>query len=229
MVLAVRSLVAGLLTGLVLALWFQHFVPTIQLYANSGAVPAQQLPFPDSMAQVLRNSLHAARRHAWAAGGYKSPSSLRSSAASLRPDFSNTPPSPQTSVHFSTTTPSMSTTKSFAEAAKDRRTIYQLNNKAPISDKAIVDIAEKAVLHTPSAFNSQSTRLVVLLNGDHEKFWDFVLEVLKPLTPEDKFASTEQRISGFRAAKGTVSARCPLIHDHRCERMRSAQFSDRVL
>jgi len=98
----------------------------------------------------------------------------------------------------------MSTTKSFAEAAKDRRTIYQLNNKAPISDKAIVDIAEKAVLHTPSAFNSQSTRLVVLLNGDHEKFWDFVLEVLKPLTPEDKFASTEQRITGFRAAKGTI-------------------------
>lgn len=98
----------------------------------------------------------------------------------------------------------MSATKSFAEAVKDRRTIYQLNNKAPISDKAIVDLAEKALLHTPSAFNSQSTRLVVLLNGDHEKFWDFVLEVLKPLTPADQFDATKQKIGGFRAAKGSI-------------------------
>lgn len=99
----------------------------------------------------------------------------------------------------------MSTQKSFFEAIKDRRTYYQLNKEAPISDKQITDIVEKAVLHVPSSFNSQSTRLVVLLNKDHETFWDFVLEVLKPLTPEEQFPKTEQKIQGFKAAYGTVS------------------------
>lgn len=108
----------------------------------------------------------------------------------------------------------MSSSKTFFDAVKERRTYYQLNNKAPISDKEIQDIAEKAILHVPSSFNSQSTRLVVLLNNDHEQFWDYVLEVLKPLTPEEQFPKTEQKIRGFKAAKGTVS-RCPARHNYR--------------
>ncbi|CAN9082828.1 unnamed protein product [Alternaria alternata] len=98
----------------------------------------------------------------------------------------------------------MSSQKSFMDAVKERRTYYQLNKESPISDKQIAEIAEKALLHVPSSFNSQSTRLVVLLNKDHEKFWDFVLEVLKPLTPEDQFPKTEQKVKGFGAAKGTI-------------------------
>lgn len=105
----------------------------------------------------------------------------------------------------------MSTTKTFFDAVKERRTYYQLNNKAPISDSQIQDIAEKAILHVPSSFNSQSTRLVVLLNKDHEQFWDYVIEVLKPLTPEEQFPKTEQKIAGFRAGKGTVSSDSQLV------------------
>jgi predicted oxidoreductase (fatty acid repression mutant protein) len=71
----------------------------------------------------------------------------------------------------------MSTQKTFFDAVVERRTYYQLNKESPISDKRITEIAEKALLHVPSSFNSQSTRLVVLLNNDHEQFWDFVLEV----------------------------------------------------
>jgi predicted oxidoreductase (fatty acid repression mutant protein) len=99
----------------------------------------------------------------------------------------------------------MSTSKTFFDAVKERRTIYQLNKEAPISDKQISDIAEKAILHVPSSFNSQSTRLVVLLNKEHETFWDYVLEVLKPLTPEENFPQTEKKINGFKGAYGTVS------------------------
>jgi predicted oxidoreductase (fatty acid repression mutant protein) len=99
----------------------------------------------------------------------------------------------------------MSASKSFFDAVKERRTYYQLNKEAPISDKQITDIAEKAILHVPSSFNSQSTRLVVLLNKDHDTFWDYVLEVLKPMVPEDQFSGTQQKISGFKAAYGTVS------------------------
>jgi predicted oxidoreductase (fatty acid repression mutant protein) len=101
----------------------------------------------------------------------------------------------------------MSNQMSFFDAIKERRTYYQLNKESPISDKQITEIAEKAILHVPSSFNSQSTRLVVLLNKDHDQFWDFVLEVLKPLTPEEQFPKTEQKIGGFKAGYGTVSTR----------------------
>lgn len=98
----------------------------------------------------------------------------------------------------------MSAQKPFIDAIKERRTIYALNKESPISDKQIVDLAEKALLHVPSSFNSQSTRLVVLLNKEHDQFWDYVLEVLKPVTTEEQFPKTQQRIQGFRNAYGTV-------------------------
>jgi hypothetical protein len=103
----------------------------------------------------------------------------------------------------------MSAQKPFLDAIKERRTIYALNKQSPISDKKIVELAEQALLHVPSSFNSQSTRLVVLLNADHDQFWDYVLEVLKPLTPEDKFPSTQERVGGFKAGYGTVSIHIP--------------------
>lgn len=101
-------------------------------------------------------------------------------------------------------------TKNVLEAIKERRTYYQLNKEAPISDSKIKELTEQALLHVPSSFNSQSTRIVVLLNKDHEQFWDYVIEVLKPLTPEGSFDGTKQKINGFRAAYGTVSDSCAL-------------------
>ena len=108
----------------------------------------------------------------------------------------------------------MASQKSFMDAVKERRTIYQLNKEAPISDKQITEIAEKAILHVPSSFNSQSTRLVVLLNKEHETFWESVAEVLKPMVPEDQFPQTEQKLNGFKGAYGTVSRTIYLFSCH---------------
>jgi predicted oxidoreductase (fatty acid repression mutant protein) len=102
----------------------------------------------------------------------------------------------------------MASAKPFLDAIKGRRTIYALNKEAPISDKEIQEIVKDVVLHVPSSFNSQSARLVVLLNGEHEKFWDFTLEVLKTMVPEDQLPSTEKKLAGFRGAYGTVSTSC---------------------
>lgn len=102
----------------------------------------------------------------------------------------------------------------FLEAIKARRTYYALNKEAPLSDKEIQDICKEVVLHVPSSFNSQSSRLVVLLNEEHDKFWDFTLEILKTMVPEDQFASTQTKIDGFKAAKGSVSSpRCKFIEN----------------
>ncbi|KAI9683257.1 MAG: hypothetical protein M1822_006122 [Bathelium mastoideum] len=104
---------------------------------------------------------------------------------------------------FSST--AMASEKSFLEAVKSRRSYYALNKNPPISDDKIVELVNDAVLHVPSSFNSQSTRLVVLLKDEHDKFWDFVIEVLKPMLPdEEQLKSSTNRINGFRAAYGTI-------------------------
>jgi hypothetical protein len=205
--LSARSLLTALLAGLFLTLLLQQVVPTMQLPVRQStdvSTTSTPLHLSESMAQVLKNILGAARHRAWIGGGYGSATSLCLTTPSL-PSF----PSASSSVAsaFSTTPHVMSNQKTFFDAVKERRTYYRLNKESPISDKQIIDIAEKAILYVPSSFNSQSTRLVILLNKDHDQFWDFVLEVLKPMVPEEQFPKTEQKIGGFKAGYGTVSAR----------------------
>jgi hypothetical protein len=216
-----RSLFIGLLAGILLALLVPQFVSNLQLPAQAEPVELGSntpLSPSGSMAQALRK---IARR---GAGGYKSlwaaPASRNPSF--LRPADSSITFSKPTRSSFSTSTATMSSQASFFDAVKSRRTYYQLNKEAPISDKQITEITEKAVLHVPSSFNSQSTRLVVLLNKDHDTFWEFVLEVLKPLVPEEQFSQTEQKINGFKAAYGTVSI---LVFHWPCLGESAKQFS----
>ena len=96
-------------------------------------------------------------------------------------------------------------TMDLKDAAKNRRTIYKLEKKSSISDEKIKDILTTAIKDVPSSFNSQSTRLVVLLKDEHDKFWDVVRDILKAHVPEDKWEYTGNRIAGFRNAYGTVS------------------------
>ena len=60
----------------------------------------------------------------------------------------------------------------FSEAIESRRTIYNLEKSISISDEELEEIISHAVKHVPSAFNSQSTRIVLLLNDKNEKFWE---------------------------------------------------------
>ena len=59
--------------------------------------------------------------------------------------------------------------RNLKEALKHRRSYYALDSQSPISDEQIEEIIRFAVAHTPSAFNSQSTRLVLLLGEHHRK------------------------------------------------------------
>ncbi|PQE23543.1 nitroreductase protein [Rutstroemia sp. NJR-2017a BVV2] len=106
---------------------------------------------------------------------------------------------------FSTTTAKMTTTSTtFIDLLKTRRTIYQLKNSSPIPDAKIQEIVEQALLHVPSSFNSQSTRIVLLFKGEHEKLWDIAHDVLKGVVPEAQFEGTAQKLQGFRAGYGTI-------------------------
>ena len=99
----------------------------------------------------------------------------------------------------------MSDLKTLQQLAEKRRSIYALSNQLPVSNDEIVNLVEHAVLHTPSAFNSQSTRIVVLFGEDHKKLWDITEETLKVIVGDDeKFQGTKDKIAGFRAGAGTV-------------------------
>lgn len=95
--------------------------------------------------------------------------------------------------------------KNFKKAIENRRTYYSINDKSPISDAEIKEIIDFAVLHTPSAFNSQSTRIVLLLNDSHKKLWNITKKTLKKMIPAEAFASTEAKIdNAFAAGHGTI-------------------------
>jgi predicted oxidoreductase (fatty acid repression mutant protein) len=95
--------------------------------------------------------------------------------------------------------------KELKKAIENRRTYYNISNKSTISDDQIKEIIDFAVLHVPSAFNSQSARIVLLLGNHHKKLWNIVKDVLKKLLPADIYPATKDKIDGaFATGYGTV-------------------------
>lgn len=94
--------------------------------------------------------------------------------------------------------------KTFLEAMKNRRSYYGLAAESPISDIAIQSILETAITHAPSAFNSQTSRVVLLNNDEHKALWNIVLETLRGIVPSAAFGKTEEKILTFFAAYGTI-------------------------
>ena len=92
----------------------------------------------------------------------------------------------------------------FRKLLELRRSNYSLGNHPDLSQAEINALIADAVMYTPSAFNSQSARVVTLYGDEHHKFWNLTLQALKALTPAEKFKSTEQKISSFAAGCGTV-------------------------
>ena len=89
--------------------------------------------------------------------------------------------------------------------AETRRSIYMLNDQLPVSKDEVVKLVEHAVLHTPSAFNSQSSRLVVLFGEDHQKLWQITEDLPRAMVNDDeKFKSTADKMAMFKAGAGTI-------------------------
>lgn len=92
----------------------------------------------------------------------------------------------------------------FIDAVQNRRSIYQIGSDSPINDTRIIEIVGQMVKHTPSSFNCQSARAVVLFGEHHKKLWNIVLQTLLSVVESEKKAQTEQKIQGFAAGHGTV-------------------------
>ncbi len=92
----------------------------------------------------------------------------------------------------------------FQNLLEKRRTVYQLGKDVSLSKEEITSLIQTAAKQAPSAFHSQSSRVVVLFGEEHTKLWNIVEAELRKIVPADQFASTEARMNGFKAAFGTV-------------------------
>jgi predicted oxidoreductase (fatty acid repression mutant protein) len=100
----------------------------------------------------------------------------------------------------------------YLAAVKNRRTYYPLKKESPIDDKKIQDIVGQAVLHAPSPFNCQSTRVILLLKEEHDKLWDIVKTLTRAVMPAEQYSVREQKLNLFKGAYGTVGY--PSLHLH---------------
>ena len=93
---------------------------------------------------------------------------------------------------------------SFLDQIKQRRTIYAIGKNVTLENAKVESIIKDAVKHSPSAFNSQTSRVVTLFGQSHEKFWTIVLETLRKIVPADAFQGTSDKINSFKAGYATV-------------------------
>jgi len=95
-------------------------------------------------------------------------------------------------------------TNNFYEAVASRRSYYGISKETLVSDERIEEVIEHAIMHTPTAFNSQSGRIVLLLDKQHDRLWDITMEALKKVVPAENFGPTKEKINSFKAGYGTV-------------------------
>lgn len=94
--------------------------------------------------------------------------------------------------------------QSFSDTMKNRRSVYALGKNSGVKSEAIESLVKEATDAVPSAFNSQSQRVVILQGEAHDKLWGIVMTTLRKLVPADKFSKTEEKIKGFAAGEGTI-------------------------
>ncbi len=92
----------------------------------------------------------------------------------------------------------------FNEVMKRRRSIYSLNNNVALSKKEINQLVKFAMKHSPSAFNSQTSRAIILYNHHHLQLRDIVEDTLRSIVPPENFSGTISKLDSFRKGLGTI-------------------------
>lgn len=92
----------------------------------------------------------------------------------------------------------------FMDKLVQRRTIYNIGKNVKDPAQELDQVIRSAVRLSPSAFNSQSSRVVNLFGKAHQDFWNIVKETLRQMIPADSFQATNDKIDSFAAGFGTA-------------------------
>lgn len=105
---------------------------------------------------------------------------------------------------MSSTTANTSPSNPFLSALEVRRSIYTLTDTLPIPHTRIATIVSHAVIHSPSPFNTQSTRTVIVSGSAHARLWAMGDAMLQQTLPPAAYQSLAPKVAGFKAAYGTI-------------------------
>lgn len=90
------------------------------------------------------------------------------------------------------------------QAFAKRRTRYGIDKASKLSNEEVLNLVKETVKVVPSAFNSQTQRVVVLFGEESDKFWDITREELRKVAPAEGFERTIAKLQGFAAGQGTI-------------------------
>ncbi|MBQ9137420.1 MAG: nitroreductase family protein [Alistipes sp.] len=95
--------------------------------------------------------------------------------------------------------------RTFIEAIERRRSYYAISAAKSVSEEEIVHTIDRIMLAVPSAYNSQSTRIVVLFGIHHICLWGIVKQALSEIITAEAYIGTREKIDNYFAAGcGTV-------------------------
>ena len=95
--------------------------------------------------------------------------------------------------------------RNFLEALEHRRSYYSIGAAMSMSEQEIIKTVDRVMLAMPSAYNSQSSRVVVLFGIHHICFWGIVKQTLAKIVSPEQFVGTREKIDNcFAAGCGTI-------------------------
>ena len=93
----------------------------------------------------------------------------------------------------------------FNSLSANRRSIYALGDNLSQTPEEIFDLVKQTVKNSPTAFNSQTVRAVVLFGRSSDKVWEIVEDALRKIAKSpDAFEQTKAKIDSFKAGYGTI-------------------------
>lgn len=92
----------------------------------------------------------------------------------------------------------------FLNALKKRRSIYALGDNLTQSTEEVFSLVKEVVKESPTSFNSQTQRVVLLTGEAHKKLWEITEAALKKVTPVEVFPNTQAKLQGFANGAGTI-------------------------
>ena len=93
----------------------------------------------------------------------------------------------------------------FNSLAANRRSIYALGDNLSQTPEEIFDLVKQTIKNSPTAFNSQTVRVVVLFGKSSDKVWEIVEDALRKIAKSpDAFEQTKSKIDSFKGGYGTI-------------------------
>lgn len=93
----------------------------------------------------------------------------------------------------------------FNNLSARRRSIYALGDNLSQTPEEIFEVVKDAVKNSPTAFNSQTVRTIVLFGDASNQVWEIVKDALQKIAKSpDTFEKTKAKIESFKAGFGTI-------------------------